>query len=105
MTEFRLVIRTPDRQYFDGPAEGVTAPGQGGEFGVLARHMPMIAGLKAGPVLVRAPGGRTLWFAVDGGVLGVDKEGVVRILTLRVEACPTPEGARTAAAALAKDAG
>lgn len=105
MTEFRLVIQTPEREYFNGPAVTVTAPGQSGEFGVLARHMPMISGLKAGAVQVRSPDGSSLWFAVAGGVLSVDRESVVRILTLRIEACPTPESARTAAAALAKDAG
>ena len=103
MTEFRLSILTPDREWFAGPAESVTAPGQAGEFGVLANHMPMIAGLKPGAVQVRAVGGKTSWFAVDGGVLGVDRNGV-RILTGRVVACPTPENARTAVAVFVREA-
>ena len=103
MTEFRLSILTPDREWFAGPAESVTAPGQVGEFGVLANHMPMIAGLKAGAVLVRAAGGQALWFAVDGGVLGVDKSGA-RILAGRVASCPTPESAQTALAAYLREA-
>ena len=101
MTEFRLVILAPDREFFSGPAECVTAPGQAGEFGVLANHMPLVAGLKAGPVRVRAPQNRELWFAVDGGVLGVDANGV-RILTGRAEACPALDSARRAAAAFAR---
>ncbi len=103
MTEFRLVLLTPDREWFAGPAEAATAPGQDGEFGVLANHIPMIAGLKPGAVAVREPGGNTRWFAVDGGVLGVDHGGV-RILTGRVVACPTPESARTAVAAFVREA-
>ncbi len=103
MTGFRLAILTPDREWFAGSAESVTAPGQNGEFGVLAHHIPMIAGLKAGVVLVRASGGQTQWFAVDGGVLGVDGNGV-RILTGRVVPCPTSESARRAVAAFAKEA-
>ena len=103
MTEFRLAILTPDREWFAGPAVSVTAPGQSGEFGVLANHLPMIAGLKPGAVMVREPGGNARWFAVDGGVLGVDRNGV-RILTGRVVACPTPENAQTAVAAFAREA-
>ena len=103
MTEFRLAILTPDREWFAGAVEAVTAPGQTGEFGVLANHMPMIAGLRPGAVLVRAAGGQALWFAVDGGVLGVDKSGA-RILAGRVVPCPTPETARTAAHSLTKEA-
>ena len=59
MTPFPLVILTPDREWFNGPAECVTAPGQAGEFGVLANHIPMVAGLKPGVLRVRVPGGGT----------------------------------------------
>ena len=103
MTEFRLAILTPDREWFAGGAEAVTAPGQTGEFGVLANHIPMIAGLKAGAVTVRVPGKPPLHFAIDGGVLGVHRHGV-RILAGRVSSCAGPEQARAAAAAFAREA-
>ena len=103
MTEFHLVILTPDCQWFDGPAAAVTAPGQTGEFGVLANHIPMIAGLKAGAVAVRVSGREPLHFAIDGGVLGVHRHGV-RILVGRVASCAGPEQARAAAAAFAREA-
>ncbi len=99
MTEFRLVILTPDREWHAGPAEGVTAPGAHGEFGVLARHIPLVAGLRAGVVRVRKAGGQAIYFAVDGGVLGVDARGEVRILAGQAAACPDGESARRAAAA------
>ena len=92
MTEFSLAILSPDREWFAGPAESVTAPGQDGEFGVLAHHIPLVAGLKPGLATVRAPGGKTIYFAVDGGVLGVAPNGV-RILTGHAAACATPEQA------------
>lgn len=103
MTEFPLAILTPDREWFAGPAVAVTAPGQDGEFGVLANHIPMIAGLRPGIVRVRKPGGPALWFAVDGGMLGVDQNGT-RILASRVASCPSPESAQTAVAAYLRDA-
>ena len=98
MTEFRLVILSPDRAHYAGTAVSVTAPGQAGEFGVLARHIPLVAGLQAGAVQVRESGGKTLHFAVDGGVLGVDPGAGVRILTGRAAACPDPAAAHKAAA-------
>ena len=101
MTEFSLAILSPDREWFAAPAVSVTAPGQDGEFGVLAHHIPLVAGLKPGVVTVRAAGGKALWFAVDGGVLGVAPNGV-RILTGRVVPCPTPEAAARTAADLAR---
>jgi F-type H+-transporting ATPase subunit epsilon len=103
MTEFPLAILSPDREWYAGPAESVTAPGQDGEFGVLARHIQMVAGLKAGVVAVRVPGGKSLFFAVDGGVLGVEKSGV-RILTGHAEACATLERARAVLAAWTRNA-
>ena len=53
MTPFQFALLTPDRTHYAGSVEAVTAPGQSGEFGVLARHVPMIAQLKAGAVRVR----------------------------------------------------
>jgi len=102
VTEFPLVILSPDREWFSGAAESVTAPGQDGEFGVLARHIAMVAGLKPGVVTVRLPGGKYLYFAVDGGVLGVENRGV-RILTGRVVVCDALDRAGAALAALVRE--
>ena len=99
--EFPLSILSPDRQWFSGSAESIVAPGQDGEFGVLARHVPMVAGLKAGIVTVRAAAGPARYFAVDGGVLGVDPAGV-RILTGRAADCDSPEQAAQALANLSR---
>ena len=103
MTEFSLAILSPDREWFVGPAVSVTAPGQDGEFGVLAHHIPPVAGLKAGVATVRIAGGKVQYFAVDGGVLGVSPGGV-RILTGRAVACATPEAAAEALRDLARKA-
>jgi F-type H+-transporting ATPase subunit epsilon len=101
VTEFPLVILAPDREWYSGPAVSVTAPGQDGEFGVLARHIPLVAGLKAGVAIVRLPGGKSLYVALDGGMLGVEDRGV-RILTSQAVVCDTLERARAALATLAR---
>ena len=93
MTPFQFALLTPDRTHYAGSVEAVTAPGQSGEFGVLARHVPMIAQLKAGAVRVREAGGRTLHFAVDGGMLGVEAARGVRLLAARAAVCADAESA------------
>ena len=98
MTPFQFALLTPDRTHYAGAVEAVTAPGQSGEFGVLARHVPMIAQLTAGAVRVREAGGRTLHFAVDGGMLGVEAARGVRLLAARAAVCADAESARRAAA-------
>jgi F-type H+-transporting ATPase subunit epsilon len=49
---FDLSLVTPEGAAFEGEAEMVVVPGAAGEIGVLARHAPLIATLKAGSVRV-----------------------------------------------------
>ena len=46
--KFDVSLVTPDGSVFDGEAEMVVVPGAAGEIGVLARHAPLVATLKAG---------------------------------------------------------
>jgi F-type H+-transporting ATPase subunit epsilon len=50
--KFDLSLVTPDGPAFEGEAEMVIVPGAAGEIGVLARHAPLIATLKAGSTRV-----------------------------------------------------
>ncbi|HEY6029417.1 MAG TPA: ATP synthase F1 subunit epsilon [Gaiellaceae bacterium] len=43
---------TPEGEAYDGEAEMVVVPGAAGEIGVLARHAPLVALLKAGSVRI-----------------------------------------------------
>lgn len=45
---FDLSLVTPDGPAFEGEVEMLIVPGQDGEIGVLARHAPLVATLKAG---------------------------------------------------------
>ena len=45
---FDVAIVTPDGATFEGDAEMLVVPGAAGEIGVLARHAPLVATLKAG---------------------------------------------------------
>jgi F-type H+-transporting ATPase subunit epsilon len=49
---FSISVTTPDGAVFEDEAEMVIVPGAAGEIGVLARHAPLIALLKAGSTRV-----------------------------------------------------
>ena len=49
---FELSLVTPEGAAYEGEAEMVIVPGAAGEIGVLARHAPLVATLKAGSVRV-----------------------------------------------------
>ena len=49
---FTLSLVTPEGAAFEGEAEMVIVPGEAGEIGVLARHAPLVALLKAGSTRV-----------------------------------------------------
>jgi F-type H+-transporting ATPase subunit epsilon len=50
--KFDVALVTPDGPAFEGEAEMLVVPGAAGEIGVLARHAPLIATLKAGSTRV-----------------------------------------------------
>ncbi len=67
---FHLRVCTPDKTFFDAPAESVVCPGLGGHFGVLSNHLPLIAGLTRGIVRIEEAGQST-FLVVDGGLAEV----------------------------------
>ena len=48
---FDLSVVTPEGTAFEGEAQMLVVPGADGEIGVLARHAPLVAMLKAGKVV------------------------------------------------------
>jgi F-type H+-transporting ATPase subunit epsilon len=50
--QFSVSLVTPDGAAYEGDAEMIIVPGAAGEIGVLARHAPLIATLKAGSTRV-----------------------------------------------------
>ncbi len=53
---FDLSLVTPDGPAYEGEAEMLIVPGASGEIGVLARHAPLVAMLKAGEIRVKSAG-------------------------------------------------
>ncbi len=50
---FELSVVTPEGPVFDGLASMIVVPGAAGEIGILPRHAPLVAMLKAGETRVR----------------------------------------------------
>jgi F-type H+-transporting ATPase subunit epsilon len=70
---FDLSLVTPEGAAYEGEAEMLIVPGDAGEIGVLARHAPLVAMLKAGEVRIRA-GGEWQTFAAGPGYFKVQQD-------------------------------
>ena len=92
MTSFKLSIITPDGQVFDEDVDGLVAPGEGGSFGVLARHAPMVAAIQPGVLSVTAHDA-TFYFAVGGGIVEVS-EGSVKALADKADHADSADEAK-----------
>jgi F-type H+-transporting ATPase subunit epsilon len=68
---FPVSVVTPEGAAFEGEAEMVIVPGQSGEIGVLSRHAPLVAMLKAGSTRVHLDGGEVREFATGPGFFQV----------------------------------
>ena len=50
--KFEVSLVTPEGAAYEGLAEMIVVPGAAGEIGILARHAPLVAMLKAGSTRV-----------------------------------------------------
>jgi F-type H+-transporting ATPase subunit epsilon len=86
---FEVSLVTPDGPVFEGEAEMLIVPGADGEIGVLARHAPLVATLKAGSTRVHIRrDGDVREFATGPGFFKVEQD---RALALVDDAVDTRE--------------
>ena len=94
---FDLSLVTPEGAAYEGEAEMLIVPGASGEIGVLARHAPLVAMLKAGEVRVKAAGE---WqaFAAGPGYFKVQQDRALVLVddALRAEEIDVNEARREA---------
>src|SRR5512133_85848 len=94
---FDLSLVTPDGAAFEGEAEMVIVPGADGEIGVLARHAPLVAMLKAGEIRVKSSG---QWqsFAAGPGYFKVQQDRAIALVddAVRAEDIDVEEARREA---------
>jgi F-type H+-transporting ATPase subunit epsilon len=82
---FDLSLVTPDGAAYEGEAEMLIVPGAAGEIGVLARHAPLVAMLKAGEIRVKA-GGEWQTFAAGPGYFKVQQDRAIVLVDDAVRA-------------------
>ena len=78
---------TPDGAVFDDEAEMIVVPGEAGEVGVLARHAPLIALLKAGSTRVYTSVDRqeVREFATGPGFFTVEQDRALALVDAAVD--------------------
>ena len=83
---FSVSVVTPEGAAFDGDAEMLIVPGAAGEIGVLARHAPLIATLKAGSTRVHVSDSQILEFATGPGFFQVLQDRAIALVDDAVQA-------------------
>jgi F-type H+-transporting ATPase subunit epsilon len=86
--KFDLSLVTPEGPAFEGEAEMVIVPGAAGEIGVLARHAPLVATLKAGSTRVyeSVDDDVVVEFATGPGFFKVELDRAIALVDDAVEA-------------------
>jgi F-type H+-transporting ATPase subunit epsilon len=90
--EFSVSVVTPDGPAYEGDAQMIIVPGAAGEIGVLARHAPLIATLKAGSTRVHVSESEVLEFATGPGFFQVLQDRAIALVDDAVEAGAIDDG-------------
>ena len=84
---FSISLVTPAGSAFEGEAEMIVVPGDAGEIGVLARHAPLVAMLKAGSTRIHVRrGGEVREFATGPGFFKVEQDRALALVDDAVDA-------------------
>jgi F-type H+-transporting ATPase subunit epsilon len=78
--KFEVSLVTPDGPAFEGEAEMIVVPGAAGEIGVLARHAPLIATLKAGETRVYVGSDEVRAYATGPGFFQVEFDRAIALV-------------------------
>src|SRR5579859_2065953 len=77
---FPVSVVTPEGPAFEGEAEMIIVPGAAGEIGVLARHAPLVAMLKAGATRVHVDETDIREFATGPGFFQVLEDRAIALV-------------------------
>src|SRR2546429_2342920 len=83
---FPVSLVTPDGAAFEGEAEMLIVPGAAGEIGVLARHAPLVAMLKAGSTRIHVSASEIREFATGPGFFKVEQDRALALVDDAVDA-------------------
>ena len=83
---FAVSLVTPEGPAFEGEVEMIVVPGAAGEIGVLARHAPLVAMLKAGSTRVYLRDTEVREFATGPGFFKVEQDRALALVDDAVDA-------------------
>ena len=93
---FDVALVTPEGSAFEAEARMLIVPGADGEIGVLARHAPLVAMLKAGSTRIHISESEVLEFATGPGFFKVEQDRAIALVDDAVSAKEIdPDRART----------
>jgi F-type H+-transporting ATPase subunit epsilon len=78
--KFDVSIVTPEGAAYEGEAEMLIVPGAAGEIGVLARHAPLVATLRAGSTRVHVRSDEIVEFATGPGFFTVQFDRAIALV-------------------------
>ena len=82
---FEVSLVTPEGAAFEGECEMLIVPGAAGEIGILARHAPLVAMLKAGSTRVHVRETEVLEFATGPGFFKVEQDRALALVDAAVD--------------------
>jgi F-type H+-transporting ATPase subunit epsilon len=83
---FEVSLVTPEGPAFEGEVEMIVVPGAAGEIGVLARHAPLVAMLKAGSIRIYIRESEVREFATGPGFFKVEQDRALALVDDAVDA-------------------
>jgi F-type H+-transporting ATPase subunit epsilon len=83
---FEVSLVTPEGAAYEGECEMLIVPGAAGEIGILARHAPLVAMLKAGSTRVHVRENEVLEFATGPGFFKVEQDRALALVDDAVDA-------------------
>ncbi|MDD5109829.1 MAG: ATP synthase F1 subunit epsilon [Patescibacteria group bacterium] len=97
MAMLKFKLATPERLVLEAEIDSVSIPTQMGQITVLPNHLPLVANLEPGELIIRR-NGREEYLAVSGGVAQVNPGSQVMILADSAERAEEIDVARAEAA-------
>jgi len=82
---FEISLVTPEGAAYEGEAEMLIVPGAAGEIGILARHAPLVALLKAGSTRVHVTQTEVIEFATGPGFFKVEQDRALALVDAAVD--------------------
>jgi F-type H+-transporting ATPase subunit epsilon len=94
---FEVSLVTPDGAVYEGEVEMIIVPGQIGEIGILARHAPLVATLRAGSTRIHPGGGAdVIEYATGPGFFQVIENRAIALVDAAVASSDIDDAAARA---------